>query len=189
MISWKAESCLKAFRIKVLRSSVTANREGKRGAHRVKKKSLWDSRVNIMSPHPRKWVTNGLSGAKWHQLFIFGQEAHYTEPQHLTLIYLGSYYFIICLTFSHLQVQNKLLFNPVAGPLLPTPTHTYSHSTQALLTVCVKWGCRYFRVSMASLLRRESPLSFPPWPRSLSPHANTVDKASFCCWGSLWRPI
>lgn len=42
---------------------------------------------------------------------------------------------------------------------------------------------------MASLLRRESALSFPPWPRSLSPYANTVDKASFCFWGSLWWPI
>lgn len=103
-----------------------------------------------------------------------------------TPIHLRSYYFMICLTFSHLQLQNKLLFNPVARPLLLTPTH--SHFTPVLLTVCVKWGCRYFRVSMASLLRRESPLSFPPRPTSLSPHANTVDKASFCCWGSLWWP-
>lgn len=104
---------------------------------------------------------------------------------HLPHIHLGSYHFMICLTFSHLQaVKNKLLFNPMASPLLPT-----SHFTPALLTVCVKWGCRYFRVSMASLLRRESALSFPPWLRSLSPHANTVDKASFCCWGSLWWPI
>ena len=50
--------------------------------------------------------------------------------------------------------------------LILSPTPTYPHITPALLTVCVKWGCRYFRVRVASLLRRESPLSFPPWLRS-----------------------
>ena len=99
-----------------------------------------------------------------------------------TPIHLRSYYLIIYLTFSHLQVENKLLFHAL--------THTHSHSTPAPLTVYVKWGCRYFRVSVASLLRRESPLYFPPWPRSLSPHANTADKSlfSFCCSKSLWWP-
>lgn len=139
-----------------------------------------------MSLDPLQMSNKWIVGSEMVPTFYLWSRASSTL---LTLIYLGSYYFIICLTFSHLQVQNKLLFNPVASPLLPTPAHTYSHFTPALLTVCVKWGCRYFRVSMASLLRRESPLSFPPWPRSLSPHANTVDKASFCCWESLWRPI
>lgn len=41
----------------------------------------------------------------------------------------------ICLTFSHLQIRNKLQFNPQSGPPL---TPTYSLITAALLAVCVK---------------------------------------------------
>lgn len=150
------------------KSCVSANKEWKQGARRAKRVPVRQWAEHSQSATSSKSSPYELNEGNGTDFFFFlflvkKLIVLNLASQPLTLIHLGSHYCIICLTFSHLQAQmNKLLFNPM-------PTHTYSHLTPALLTVCVKWGCRYLRVSMASLLRRESPLSFPPGPEAFLP--------------------
>lgn len=75
------------------------------------------------------------------------------------------------------KYRNKLQFNPQTSLLVPHTHILLLHS--APLTVCAEGGWMYFRVSSASLLRRESPLCFPP-----------LAQKPFLCRQTVWtKPL
>lgn len=95
---------------------------------------------------------------------------------HMGFRIFSIYVIIYCLFDKPAFYIISLVFNPLNDLLLCCCL------APVWVKVAVKSESMYFRVIEASSARRESPLS-------LSLPANTADKASVCCSGSLWWSI